>query len=51
MTNRIAGDDNELALVSPALRPPARPQFGLDALPPARPQFGLDALHAVRGER
>lgn len=32
MTNRIAGDDNELALVSLALRPLARPQFGLEAL-------------------
>ena len=31
-TNRIAGDDNELALISLALRPLARPAFPLDRL-------------------
>ena len=31
-TNRIAGDDNELALLSLAVRPLARPPFPLDAL-------------------
>ncbi len=32
-TNRIAGDDQELALLQLALRPLARPPFPLDALP------------------
>ncbi len=32
-TNRIAGDDRELALLQLALRPLARPPFPLDALP------------------
>jgi hypothetical protein len=31
-TNRIAGDDSELALVSLAVRPLARPPFPLDQL-------------------
>ena len=31
-TNRIAGDDSELALISLALRPLARPPFPLDRL-------------------
>jgi hypothetical protein len=31
--NRIAGDDQELALLQLALRPLARPPFPLDALP------------------
>lgn len=31
-TNRIAGDDNELALMSLAVRPLARPPFPLDRL-------------------
>lgn len=31
--NRIAGDDNELLLVSLAVRPLARPPFPLDRLP------------------
>ncbi len=30
--NRIAGDDNELVLISLALRPLARPPFPLDGL-------------------
>lgn len=30
--NRIAGDDNELALLSLAVRPVARPPFPLDGL-------------------
>lgn len=33
-TNRIAGDDRELALLQLALRPLARPPFPLDALAP-----------------
>jgi hypothetical protein len=32
-TNRIAGDDQELALLQLVLRPLARPPFPLDALP------------------
>lgn len=35
-TNRIAGDDHELALLSLALRPLARPAFPLDVLGPPR---------------
>jgi len=31
--NRIAGDDNELALLSLAVRPLAQPPFPLDTLP------------------
>jgi hypothetical protein len=31
-SNRIAGDDNELALMSLAVRPLARPPFPLDQL-------------------
>ncbi len=31
-TNRIAGDDNEVALMSIAFRPLARPPFPLDRL-------------------
>jgi ribosome biogenesis GTPase len=31
-TNRVAGDDNELALMSLAVRPLARPPFPLDRL-------------------
>lgn len=34
-TNRIAGDDSELALLGLALRPLSRPPFPLDALPGA----------------
>ena len=33
-TNRIAGDDNELALMSLAVRPLAQPPFPLDRLGP-----------------
>jgi hypothetical protein len=32
-TNRIAGDDQELALLQLVLRPLAKPPFPLDALP------------------
>ena len=32
--NRIASDDNELVLISLALRPLARPPFPLDSLEP-----------------
>lgn len=32
-TNRIAGDDHELALLALALRPLARPAFPLEAMP------------------
>lgn len=35
-TNRIAGDDRELSLLSLALRPLAKPAFPLDILNPAR---------------
>lgn len=34
--NRIAGDDNELALISLAVRPVARPPFPLDGFYPER---------------
>lgn len=34
--NRIAGDDNEIALLSLALRPIARPPFPLDGLYPEK---------------
>jgi hypothetical protein len=34
-SNRIAGDDNELALVSLAVRAISQPPFPLDRLPPA----------------
>jgi hypothetical protein len=34
-SNRIAGDDNEFALISLAVRPLARPPFPLDTLRPA----------------
>lgn len=33
-TNRIAGDDNELLLISLAVRPLAQPPFPLDKLDP-----------------
>ena len=32
-TNRVAGDDREMTLLSLVLRPLARPAFPLDALP------------------
>jgi len=35
-TNRIAGDDNEVALISLAVRPLARPPFPLDRLTPSK---------------
>lgn len=34
--NRIAGDDNEMALLSIAVRPVARPPFPLDGLSPGQ---------------
>lgn len=37
-TNRIAGDDNELALMSLAVRPLSRPAFPLDRLDKAAPK-------------
>jgi hypothetical protein len=35
-TNRVAGDDHELSLLSLALRPLARPAFPLDIFGPGR---------------
>lgn len=37
-TNRIAGDDDELALLALALRPISDPAFPLDLLPRTRPR-------------
>jgi hypothetical protein len=38
--NRIAGDDQELALLALALRPLARPAFPIDAIRPPDPEPG-----------
>ncbi|MEM8873751.1 MAG: RNHCP domain-containing protein [Planctomycetota bacterium] len=46
-TNRIAGDDSELALLQLALRPLALPAFPLDALGALR---GVDAIGPEGGE-
>lgn len=40
-TNRIAGDDHELALLALALRPLASPAFPLAAVVPRTPGGGL----------
>ena len=39
-SNRIAGDDNELLLMSMAVRPLAQPPFPLDRLTPAQKDAG-----------
>ena len=45
--NRIAGDDNELALISLAIRPLAQPPFALDALHDAtRPSRKMNSADA-----
>lgn len=40
-TNRIAGDDHELALLALALRPLANPAFPLDAFTPPSSSSGM----------